>query len=237
MRTRSSARSSASSASSSVSGRWRIESNVIVFSVVTITSPSSSASRARLARARGWRTIAKQAGDLGRSERWAEQKALAVAAPVTGQELELPLGLDAFSDRVEPEPLRDRQDGAADRLIVAARVELGDEGAVDLEHVDRKAAKVTQARISRSEIVDREPHPGLFQAAQARLHSIGILHQRALRELELDQRWVDAVSEQSVLDLTAEARLVKMNRGDVHGDARRIEPGALPGFDLLTGLL
>src|SRR5688572_18861701 len=130
-----------------------------------------------------------------------------------------------------------RENRAADRLRVVARGEVRYERTVDLEHVDRKPSQVTQARVARAKIVDREPYPDVFQLAQALSRCVRVLHQRSLRELELDQVRRNAVVVEHPTDLIAEAGLPEVHGRDVDGDSRKRYSGIFPMLDLTTHLL
>ena len=68
--------------------------------------------------------------------------------------------LDAFGDRLQAERVGEAHDGGDDGAVVrvAASVEAVDEGAVDLQQVDREAPQVAERRVAGAEVVDRELH-------------------------------------------------------------------------------
>ena len=66
-------------------------------------------------------------------------EALVLVAAQHLQELELLGGFDAFGDDLEIERVAERDDRAHDRGVVIAGGHFADEGAVDLELVDREA--------------------------------------------------------------------------------------------------
>src|SRR5207344_165903 len=95
-------------------------------------------------------------GHLG--GRWpAEEVSLALVAAKAPQLRELLRRLDALGHRLEPERAAQADDGAHDRGISTVRGQARDERAVDLEHVDREALEIAQARVARAEVVDGEP--------------------------------------------------------------------------------
>ena len=65
------------------------------------------------------------------------------------------LALDAFGEGSEFETVGHLNDGAHDRRIVGIGEQIADEGLVDLQLVHGKAFEVSQARITRTEIIDR----------------------------------------------------------------------------------
>src|SRR6185436_17586491 len=121
----------------------------------------------------------------------AEVIALAVLTVVPRQERHLAFRLDAVGDRVERQAVGDRQNRAAHHLPVLVRVEVGDERAIDLQHIERELPQILEARIAGAELVDREPHTELLQGAQAVSRAVGVLDQSALGELELDEARID----------------------------------------------
>ncbi len=57
-------------------------------------------------------------------------------------------------------------------------------GLVDLEDVDREALQVAQRRIAGAEVVDRQAHAERFQLQQPGEIRLGVVHDRAFRELQ-----------------------------------------------------
>ena len=75
------------------------------------------------------------------------------------QEVGLALRFHAFGDQTPPKAAAELDDGAHDRTAGArdaAAVDLVDEGAVDLERVDRELLQATEGGVAGPEIVDRE---------------------------------------------------------------------------------
>ena len=66
---------------------------------------------------------------------------------------------DALGDRVEAERSRHGKDGLDDRPRVGVSHHIGDEAAVQLQHVDGQAPQRGQRRVARAEVVDRDAHP------------------------------------------------------------------------------
>src|ERR1700738_3113845 len=71
--------------------------------------------------------------DFFRRQRLADEPALYLVASHRSEQLALRLGFDAFRDEFEIERLRESNDRADDRLIVARREQVLDEAAVDLQ--------------------------------------------------------------------------------------------------------
>src|SRR6185312_10429209 len=77
-----------------------------------------------------------------RGERPAEVKSLRRLTAELAQALELLLGLDALGDGVQPETAGDPDDGAHDRRIVRVGCHVANEGAVDLQSIDRQMLQI-----------------------------------------------------------------------------------------------
>jgi hypothetical protein len=91
------------------------------------------------------------------------------------------LGGDGHVQRLA-KPDNARHDGAGLR----ARAEGVDEGAVDLDLLDRETREIAQARIAGAEIVHGDRHAELIEARQ-RLHDrLGVLQKDAFGDLELE---------------------------------------------------
>ena len=59
-------------------------------------------------------------------------------------------------------------------LALAALGQLGDEGAVDLQHVDRELAQVGERGVAGAEVVDGDPDPERLQLAQPPRGFLGV---------------------------------------------------------------
>ena len=80
--------------------------------------------------------------------------------------LELVVVLDAFGKRVDPESLAQLDEGLDDRGRLVRGREVRDEGAVDLERVDRELPQVRERAVARSEVVDGEAHAERLQLVE-----------------------------------------------------------------------
>src|SRR5690242_6356023 len=87
----------------------------------------------------------------------AEQIALDQVAILLLQEAELGGRLHTLGGDLDPQRFAERDDGADDRHRVRVLLHLRDEGAVDLDLVEREALEVAQAGITGAEIVERDP--------------------------------------------------------------------------------
>ena len=94
---------------------------------------------------------------LGR-HRTREVEALPLVALPLSQQLAIILGLDSLGDRPQSEIVREPDDrahhGEVARITIGNR---GDEGAVDLQLLDRQRSQIAERRGTRSEVVERQP--------------------------------------------------------------------------------
>ena len=72
------------------------------------------------------------------------------------------------------------------------RVELGHEGAVDLEGVEGEPVQVAERRVAGAEVVQVQLDPQLLQPVEQARDRLRALHEDALGDLELQGRGVDA---------------------------------------------
>src|SRR5690606_22860387 len=86
------------------------------------------------------RRIAGEGGEAVALQRRGEVESLEIAAAVPAQPQVLGGGLDPFGQDLDAEPPAEREQAAADRLAVAPPIDVGDEGAVDLDLVEAQAA-------------------------------------------------------------------------------------------------
>ena len=87
-------------------------------------------------------------------ERRREQVALAAVAAELAEALQLGLVLDALGDRDEAEAAAELHERGDQRVVGVAG---GDEGAVDLQRVDRELLQVGERGVAGAEVVDRDP--------------------------------------------------------------------------------
>src|SRR3984893_3543914 len=119
-----------------------------------ITAPPNSRLRGADARTQ----LAQHGGDFLERLRPAEQIAPHLDAAFGAQDLELLLGLDALGRGDPPETRAEPRHRADDRDAIVFLAELADEGAVDLDLVEREAAQIAERRIAGAEIVHADAH-------------------------------------------------------------------------------
>src|SRR6267154_1557020 len=128
---------------------------------------------------------ANQRGVLPDRRGLADEITLHRVAALLGEEAELLLGLDALGDDRHFQAVAEVDDGANDRRRLRAAAEVHDEGAVDLDLVERERLQIAQRGIAAAEIVHRDAHAERLQPPQQRKAAIEILDQHALGDFEL----------------------------------------------------
>src|SRR5207249_703731 len=108
---------------------------------------------------------------------------------------------------------------------------------VDLERVQREAAQIAQARVAGAEVVDRQAHADRLELSQNVRSLLGIAHQHALGDLQLEQAWIDRALRHDASDRLLEVLLLKLPSGQVHRYRHRWQPKSAPCFELAAGLL
>src|SRR4029079_10056411 len=140
-------------------------------------------------------------------------------APELMERVELRAGLDALGDRAQAEAARDVDDRRDDRGVLVLGPEAVDEGAVDLDRVDRDALQARERRVAGAEVVEQDA-----DAAGAKLLSRGarrgdVREQGALGDLEAEAPRLEAAALERALDLAEELGPGELAAGDVDGDA------------------
>ena len=96
----------------------------------------------------------------------------------------LAFGFHSLGNDVEAQSLAQRNDRLADCSIVRVRQDVGDEGAVDLDLVERQTLQVGQRRIAGAEIVERESDAKAAQGQHLGDHIIDVDQQQALGDFQ-----------------------------------------------------
>ena len=109
--------------------------------------------------------IAGKRRELVGRKRFREQVTLNQIAAGLLQAAQLRVGFDAFRDHVDAEDATHRHDRCDQPEIGVAALEVADERAVDLQHVEPEAPQIAERRETRAEIVERHAHA---EAAQFR---------------------------------------------------------------------
>src|SRR4029079_16422694 len=159
---------------------------------------------------------AEQRRELVRGYGRAEVVTLHLVARAFAQERLLLGRLDAFGDDRQAQGLTHRDDRLGNRAIFRVARDLADEGAVDLQRVDREALQMRERRVARAEIVDREPDTERLDRAQNLHGALGVVHDHAFRDLDLEQRRIHSGLAQNAVDLAREPFVVQLAHRQVH---------------------
>ena len=98
--------------------------------------------------------------------------------------------------------------------------------------------QVGERRIPGSEIVDREAHPELLQAHEALEIRVGVVHDRALGELDDEIARLEPGLVQRLSDIALQLAVLQVASGDVHREPQPVPPGdrGAPGAEFPAGL-
>src|ERR1700675_254751 len=118
--------------------------------------------------------LADQALEVRGGQRAAEMVNLVFIATRGSEKIELRRRFPSSRDYLEPQAVRQRDDGAHDRRILGTTHDLVDEHTVDLELIDRKATQIAHTRIAVSKIIDRDEHSHGAQMLEYRNRFLGI---------------------------------------------------------------
>ena len=86
--------------------------------------------------------------------------------PVFLEKRALRLVLDTFGQRCQTEAARQRDDGTDDRCIIGIFIHITHERTIDFQFMRRKRLQISQRRIARAEIVDRNADAALLECMQ-----------------------------------------------------------------------
>ena len=145
------------------------------------------------------------------------------------QKLQLLDGFHALRHHFQPQAVRQRHDGVHDGGVVGVGRQIGDEGAVDLEKVDRKTLQVAQRRVAGAEIVDRHPHAHALEGSQGRDIVVGMVHQDAFGQFQFQARGLEAGFGEQSPHQAGQVALVELA-------GRQIDRHAQPGPAVLMQL-
>ena len=130
--------------------------------------------------------------------------------------------LDALGDRFEAERFAEHHHGARELRALVLLGQPADERAVDLQDVDREAVQVGKRRIAHAEIVDREPHAERLELAEALQVDLGVVHDRALGQLDHQVARVEARDVERVAHVGDQVRVLQVAAGDVDRDPQAV---------------
>ena len=154
----------------------------------------------------------------------AEQIALHAVAAFLGEEGELVDRLDALGDDRHFEAVAEIDHGADDRRRLRVAAEIHDEGAVDLDLVERERLEIAQRGVSAAEIIHGDAHAERLQPAQQRETAIKILDQHALGDFELEPAGRKAGLEQDGMHKPDHVAVHELRRRQIDRDLERFRP-------------
>ena len=151
-----------------------------------------------------------------------KQEPLAGDAAEREQGLRLGLRLDPLGNRVDAERVAEAHHGARQLGSVALGHQAEDERAIDLQHVDREPVQVGKRGVARPEVVDREPDTERLQLPQPLEVGLGVVHHRALGQLDDEVRRREPRLLQRPGDVPLELALLQVTARDVQGDVQAL---------------
>jgi hypothetical protein len=160
--------------------------------------------------------------------------ALRVIASGAREGVERLLVLHAFGDDLEAEGMRELDGRADDRGAAGIGRDVRDEGAVDLELVDREVAEVGEGAVAGAVVVDRDAQPEHVERLEDLAGALGVDHDHALGDLELERARGHLVLGEQPFDPFGQRLVEQIGRRQVDGDAD-VEAGPAPARELSRG--
>jgi hypothetical protein len=155
--------------------------------------------------------------------------ALGDVAPERSEQLPgLPV-LDPLADDLEAEVVTKRDRRPHDRLAAVVGRHRDDELAVDLHRVDRQCGEVAERRVPGAEVVDGDDEAEAPDLLDRREDPVGLVHERALGDLELEPLGSHPVAVEERGEPIREQPILHRLHGDVHRDAQVGDPPAPRG--------
>ncbi|MNM31227.1 hypothetical protein D3C81_417990 [compost metagenome] len=143
----------------------------------------------------------------------------------------------AFGDHLQLHAVRHADDGQHNGRVVRIAGDFAHEGDIDLQLVDGEALQVGQAGIAGAEIVDGNLDAQRLEVAQHGDGFLGIRHQRAFRQLQLQQVGRDVVLADRLEHFFLQAAHKKLDARDIHRQVHGADAAGAPFADLLAGLV
>ncbi len=110
--------------------------------------------------------------------------------------------------------------GRHDGGLIRSSGDLADKGLVNLQRINRKFSQVTQAGISRAEIVHRQLDSAAAQYLHNGLRGLGALHQDDFGKFHLQRRGIEAGVLQNSEYAIQKVLVAEFHRGNVYGHGR-----------------
>jgi hypothetical protein len=86
------------------------------------------------------------------------------------------------------------------------------------ELMSREALEIAERGVPRSEVVERDPDPQLFEVIERANARLGAEHGAALRDLELEESRGQLGLFEYLLDAADEIRLLQLGHRQIHGE-------------------
>ena len=122
-----------------------------------------------------------------------------------------------------------------DRPVLGVVRQILDEGAIDLDRVDRKLLHQRHRGIAGAEIVDGEAHAAAADDVEQFDRAADVVHHHAFGDLELQQLRRHAARGQRVVDVPQQILVRELPRREVDRHRQRRQPLPPPGHVLRAG--
>ena len=152
--------------------------------------------------------------NLGR-ERRRHEKSLNHVDVEIDESIELGSGFDALGNRVFPQIPRHGDDRFHDLEAVLVLQHARNKGVIDLQRVDLEPAQVGERRISSSEVIDADRDVEGSQLLEHGQGVLGVIHEHALGDLELEALTVEAAVAEDEIDAGNDVRAHELGGGEV----------------------
>jgi hypothetical protein len=156
--------------------------------------------------------------------------------PLAAQQFQLVLGFDAFGNDLQAQRVSQGDGAEGDGTVVEVGFDVGDEGAVDLQVVDREQLEVGERGVAGAEVVDGQRDAHAAQAFENDDGFLRIFHHRAFGDFQFEQFGRQAGGGQRAGDCFAEIAAAQLAGGDVDRDAHWLEAGVDPVLHLAAGV-
>src|SRR5215211_729760 len=168
-------------------------------------------------------------GRLLRGESLAQIVSLDQVALDALQVRELRGGLDALPDHSQAQGMSEAHHSRRGDLLFRIFFQPADQGAVDLQVIDRQTVEERKRRIPRPEVVYRELQPQILELSQDGAGGPRVLHDRALADLQEQTVCSEPALLQNPLDVLHEVGMSQLSGREVDAHRQgRVSPFAPP---------
>src|SRR5579862_1334499 len=180
--------------------------------------------------------VQQPAPEGGRRQRGRIEESLDDIAAELGQQLPLPFGLDALGHDSQRQALPDayyrRHDGASR----GTALDIAHEAPVDLQFANWQMRETVQARITRSEIVERQPGSEFADRAHRLDRNRMLVQEYAFGDLEHQNFRRQGKLHQNFGDDGSKTRVLEIDRREIDRHAGNVEASVSPLRHLPAGL-